>query len=369
MAEVPLGAPHEPAFRLTNKYNEPYTSGVTGTLAVYGPASATALTSGSLTHFGDGVWGLAVGGTHHRTPGRYTYLVSEATVSDGTLYDLAGAYRVGVVLPWMAQASDLLFRLYRRLEPGGLLRRWRTSASGGDATTLKCAGLGTKTLAANALRGSQVVLLDNTVAGDPIVHEVTANSTTSGVVSLTIYPGLAGTTPANMDFLLVNVKGKGYEYSHVWDALLAVCGNARARLAGEDLLSLTYAANTWEYEVPDSFASVTAIYARSSASQPWDILPPADWSARRGARALVFQPGACVGAGDALRIDGTYWANPPAGPTSWVEIPAQYVVGEALKDLLIDRGRAADLARAASVAADPRLRWPSSPPLANEVFL
>lgn len=350
MVDAQRGLPYTPTLTITDNNGSPVTSGVTGTLSLYGPGSTVALASGPLSHQGGGAWGYTCAGSLLVAAGTYTYVVPSLVTPGGTFAEQGGTFTVGVVPPWMRTLRQLVTDLTIALQDGF------TGTSDGDAPgvdSLKDSRLQDDTAGSAEYRGSELLLLEP-ATGAASLHKVTTFFGTSGLVQFT--PGAAGIPLAGTDYLLSFLNGRGYTHAQKLAALRSVVDGARVRLPTSDQVTLTGSATDYRYAIPDDWISVIrAVRYRNAGSGPagaWRWIRPALIDVDRDARAVLIRAPL---AGQQLWIAGSYAPSLPGSLNGLVPLPGDAVVDAAHARLTLQRG-GAGLPQLGAMLAQPRYR-------------
>lgn len=325
MADVALGQPYTAVFPVNDLNGNPTksTDTVTGTLSVYMlGTSAVAIASGAITWQGSGTWGLAVAGTLLTTAGTYTCVVPNLVVN-GTAYgSQTGTFVVGLPQAGVRSLRDILIDLTLALTDGVQSTATSTSAS---ATTL--VDTRWKLGQDNELAGAEIYFLDRTnpVVNDPNPVQVTASTAASGTVTFangTQSGNIAGGTP----YL---IGGRKYPTATKLMALRQVLEDLGALEATEDRVSTSSVLNQYEYDVPQQFTALTAVYFQPTTTTiptSWRKLARGIfWEYRPGRRKLELTPAAPITL-VRYRLEGTVEVQLPARPTSLIPVRAATVV-------------------------------------------
>lgn len=354
MADIGVGQPYTATVLVQDAEGEPATSGVSGSIHLYGPTSTEYLDLQAIAHQGDGYWGATFPGFVLATPGEYHWVIGTLTTPAGTLYNQGGSFIVGAVHPWTRTLRQVLEEL--------------ATASGLGTVGTATAGTG---LSVNATAlaygdddewvGSEIVLF---VSGEPQVRRVTDFVAATGQFSwaTVVSPAVA----AGDRFIVCNAQGRGRPFAQLLAALRAAHDDAAPELDVSRATGLTVADGQHEYALPRAWVSINAVWARAVGddADAWRPLAPADWDVRPDRRLLVLK--APPAAGTALRVDGTLPARFPATARALFDVPAGWLVKRARYELALMAGGREDMQQAGALYADTTRRRPRRTARANE---
>ena len=332
------GRPYSPKFRIVDAFGSPVTSGVTGTITVYPPTSATVgvLVGAALTHLGDGYWGPAAS-VLYTALGNYKWVTSAITglPSSGTWGAQSGTFTVGQSDEWP------LRRLYTAVRLG-LRDGWLgTTDATGSTTTLKASAYAYG--AANDWVSSEITILEPGAVTDTNPVRVTAFAIAAG--TFTFVPAITSTV-SGQDFIIGNKDGEGFSHAEVLDAILTAIDRRRAlrRVSDQVLLTATYL--QYEYGVPPGWAKVDRVEYQPLGPSTTQWLPIGQpytpFDANRGILTLTMMP-----MNNALRISGWALPQPPSLMTDLVPGDGAQIRDDAIFELLSMSDDQADRQRAA----------------------
>jgi hypothetical protein len=358
MPTVAIGTSYTPQLFVPNADGSPATSGVTGTIATYGPDSATApIDTGALTHLGNGVYGRALAGSLLTAAGLYRWAVTALTAP--TQASAAGWFTAGYANPAALTLREILAKLAIWL--GGYVGR----STGGSATTLLDANrlqLGQD----NAFAGCELLLLKPGAETDSNPVYVTASTAATG--TLTFRPTITAVV-AGIDYILL----RRVSVQRLIEAVRQVLAEARVTCDVTDAVSLTGIADTYEYACPAPLCRVTGVEYRVSGA------PTTDWAELgaqyvagtvRDRRVLQLRPPFDL-TNAAVRVRGRAWVPLPELPAygasgvlnAAVDADGSWVVDAAKARLQLDSPDAAVQRRGGAVWQLALSRAPGQGPL------
>jgi hypothetical protein len=283
MADVALGNPYVAVFPVNDPNGNPTksTDTVTGTLSVYMlGTSATAIVSGAISWQGGGTWGLAVAGTLLTTAGTYTFTVPNLVVSGVSYGTQTGTFTVGLPQPGVRSLRDILIDLTLALTDG--------------------------------------------VQSTPNPVQITASAAATGIV--TFAGTQSGNVASGVPYL---IGGRKYPTATKLAALRQVLEDLGALEATEDRVSTSSVINQYEYDVPQQFTDLTAVYFQPTTTTiptQWRRLAKGIfWTYRPGRRKLELTPAAPIVL-VRYRLEGTVEAQLPQRLTSLIPVRAATVV-------------------------------------------
>jgi hypothetical protein len=323
--DAPLNRPYVAKFRIVDGNGSPVVSGVTGTISLFGPASTTALVSGStLVHQGDGYWGASFAAANFGTAGTYRWLTSALT--GGVAWGAqSGTFLVGPTDEWTLR--ELLVSVRRALRDG-----WTgTTDAAGTTTTLKASGFAYGS--ANDWVSSEILILEPVTVTDTNPVRVTSFVVSAGTFTFT--PAVTGiaSTAVGIDFIIGNKDGEGWSHDEVMDAITTAIRRRRAPRRVRDQVLLTTTTGTYEYGVPANWLGVDSVEYQPWSGWPTDwqpiAQPYAPYSAATGILTLLVPP-----PNNALRITGRALPQLPALLTDLVPGDGAAIRDDAVFELL-----------------------------------
>jgi hypothetical protein len=371
MVSVGLGQPYRAAFLVTDSNGAPVTAGVTGSMSLYGPASATAIGGPTaLTHLADGLWGVTWAGSLTGTPGEYRYLVPALAFGATTLANQAGDFSAGVLPPGQRTLRDLLIALNLPLNDGW----WGTASA--DGTTGAASGtlIDSRLINASGVAddwaGSEVLPFQSAAPTSTRTrpYRVTGFAPTTG--TLTVAPGPAALVASGTDYLLCNENGAGFGVQRRLQALQAALRMGGAARRVSDQVSVVAAGDTDEYALPAALLTVSGVAARAAGGQAdrWTPLAPDRWRRMlRADRRLLTLAG--YAAGTLVRVEGYAYPSLPYFLDQFVEGPADWYVTRAAADLLKASPLAAHQRMAGPLFQEALATRPRRTPDPNEIVL
>lgn len=338
MAETMPGVPYTPTLAILDGDGAPYTAGVAGTMALYGPDDATvARGTGPLAFFGARGWGTTFAGALLARPGTYRYRVPTLTTPGGTLLDQGGTFRVGTIPPGARTLRELVVAVATALGDGLVGR-----GAGGAGTLIDAARGGTGR-DDNEWVGSELVLLGPS-ASLPAVNPLRVASFAAATGRFGLAPAV--TLAGQYDYLLCNRDGAGYPYARVREALDLAIGSVPLRERAIDAVSLTTTGARDYPLAPDWYAVRAVAVGTWGRDGAWSEVAPGywEWDAVAG---VLRDPYGRWPTGLPLRIEGLVATSPPADLGAIVPLPWAWVRDSALAELLLTSDRPADQRRAA----------------------
>jgi hypothetical protein len=357
---VAIGASYDAGLFVPDAAGAPLTTGVGGTLSVFGPDSATAaVDSGALVHKGNGFWARTVAASVHTGAGLYRWSVPALTGAPG-LASAAGWYTVGYPSPAALTLREILAKL--AIELGGFVGR---STALGTTTTL----IDTTNLQLgldNAFAGADVLLLKP--ANETDANPVYTTASTAATGALTFKPAITA-VPSGTDYLFLRRP----RVQRLIEAVRQVLAEARVTCDVTDAVALTGTTDTFEYACPAPLCRVTGVEYRTSGA------PTTDWAELgaqyvegtvRDRRLLRLRPPFDL-TGAAVRVRGRAWAPLPKLPAygasgvlnAAVDADGSWVVDAAKAWLQLDSPDAAVQRRGAAAWQLALSRAPGQGPL------
>lgn len=339
--DVQPGQPFQTWITIRDAFGSPVTSGVTGTMTLFGPASTTALSGPSaMAHLGGGEWGVTWAGSLLTARGTHRWVTSAIT-GTATLAAQRGTFEVGVGDEWTLR--ELLTAVRRGLRDGFT----GTTTGNGSATSLVCNryAYGSD----NAWKSSELFLFEpqNVLDLNPV--RVTSFVASTGTFNFT---GQSITsTVTGLDFILGNKDGMRWSHDEVMDAIVTAIRRARTMRRVWDQVSIVAnSLNAYEYALPDGWVDVDEVSFLPTpgiSTTAWVPIAPVYWRVPDNRNVLAFSrvPWNCP-----VRIGG--WAVPalPEAMNQLVHADGAGVRDDAIYELLLGSDRPADQARAATMA-------------------
>ncbi len=369
MADVPLGQAHTPTLYVTDANGSPATTGVSGTMTLTYEPTGVQVGSGALAHQGGGLWGVEFPGSAIASPGLYRYHVASLTVGARTYADQGGVFTAGPLLPGTRTLRDILTAIRLDLGDG----EPRTTTGNGGTTALVDSGLSG---VAGEFRGSEVLILEPAVASDPNPVRVTGFDPVTGQV--TFAPAVSLAVPAGTDYLLGRLGGTGYSHAQIVSTVERVLAAAELSPEVSHILRTPTISGwgAWEYALPVWLTSVHEVHrglSDAEATGSWQVVargPSGNpyWDVRRDTRTLVLRRPPPTGG--LVRVTGSYAPAPPRHLGGLVDADADWLIEATLFRLKRNRGGQRELAQAAALFQDARLRrFGGGLPRPNEVRL
>lgn len=345
MADVRLGSPHTVGFLLKDTNGSPVTSGVTGTIALYGPASTTA-TSGptAMTHFGGGVWGVTFLASAMTASGLYKAFADSISYAAGTIIldDQVVLFTVGVIPPNHRTLRECVVDLAIELDAGVE----GTATGNGSTTTLVDSGRANSNLAATEWVDSELLVLKPGAVTDRNPVTVTGFTPASGTFTFT--PAITSTTTGE-DYLLLNLRGKGISYGKLKRTIVAAWREVGpVQWVADEVNFLTD--GTYRLAIPAQWRDIESIQYRTGTTAPWwdiaEFYRPFDPMLRR----VNFTQN--IASGTQLRVVGAIDCAEPDALTSVVQVDYGWLRDRVLGQLLAQSKNREDQQRAAVHLAD-----------------
>lgn len=346
----------------------PVISGVTvGAWSLYGPLSATALlTSSGATARGSGVYTVPVSAALLAVPGIYRLVYTVTAPTDATITAETLTFAVGPVVKGAWTMRDLLVSLIRSL--GGSVRP-STFINAAVVTDPYWIGGGTLAIPAEEFNGSEVVLIDPSVAGayaDWFSGRVLSFDGTTGDFMLNRSTGLASDATGRR-YALTNVGGTGFMLEHILEELRVAYDEVQPTMFGSVSYGLDIATNQLEYTLPDSLIGVSGVSVRDQdLVDRWDNID-GSWDILRDRRALRIDDGLGLAPGDTLRVQGSIRCELPKLGGGYTDMPGAWL-RERVRFGLLASSPAPAHQRTAQVVYANLLRMPNPhrAPLASE---
>lgn len=351
MSDFRNGNPATVAIRITDTNGSPVTTGVTAAWTLYGPSSATAISTGStLSHLGDGYWGATFPGSSTTASG--TYRAYAATVTYGTptvtLVDQSVLFTVGLPSPAYKSLRECVVAFYDELHDG----LPGTVTSPGGTSTLTDSKRANSNLTADEYVDSEILVLAPNAVTD--TNPVVVTSWTPGTGAFAIAPSITATTDAQA-YLLCNLRGQGYPFRDVKAKILAAWRDVQPMQHMVDEYSAT-TDGTFELTVPSQWRDITGVAIRSNSSNQWEDIAPAYFGFDQERRVVRFtyQPSS----GLAVRLEGKADCTEPAFLNSTVQLPFGWLRDRVLGELLAASPNKGNQQRAAVHLQRAQQRFP-----------
>lgn len=336
------GRSYSPKFRIIDSKGSPVVSGMTGTMTVFAPSSATTpvINAGTLTYVGTasepGYWGVAASSLFTET-GAYRWQTSAltGTVSWGAQY---GSFLVG-------RTDEMMLREVYTLVRRGL-RDGRTGTTTNSGTTGTLQDTKFAVGADDEWVGSEIYFFEPQSAADANPVRVTDFNPSVGIFSFT--PAITSTI-SGLDFILGNLQTHGWDHDEVMDAITGACRRRRVPRKVVDQVLTTTSTGTFEYAAPAGWVGIDRV-----EYQPWSgwatdwrgiAKPLAPFNPTTGILTLTLVPPY-----NALRLTGRALPSLPALMTDLVPGDGTLVAEDAIYELLRMSDRTTDRQRAAMMA-------------------
>lgn len=340
MADVVLGAPHTVGWLLREADGSPATTGVTGNVSLYGPASTTAVGGpDALTHFGNGVWGVTFPANEMVYAGLYKALATSISYESGTivLANQAVYFTVGRASPAHRTLRDCVADF--GVELGWALEG--TSTSNGSTSTLVDSGRANSNLTSDEWIDSEILILEPNAVTDRNPVTVTGFTPASGTFTFT--PTITSTT-SGQDYLLLNLRGNGQNFARLKRTIVAAWREVAPTQQVVDEVNFTTDA-TYRLAVPSQWRGIDAVQYRWGVSGPWSDIAEAYAPYDPMLGYINFTQG--IGANRQLRLVGTIDCAEPDALTSIVQVPYGWLRARVLGQLFAQSDRREDQQRAA----------------------
>ena len=283
MSDFRNGNPATVAIRITDTNGSAVTTGVTAAWTLYGPSSATAISTGStLSHLGDGYWGATFPGSSTTASG--TYRAYAATVAYGsptvTLVNQAVLFTVGLPSPAFRTLRECVVSFYDELHDG----LPGTVTAPGGTTTITDSARANSNLTADEYVDSEILILAPGAATD--TNPVVVTSWTPGTGAFAINATITATT-SGQNYLLCNLRGNGYPFRDVKAKILTAWRDVQPTQYVVDEVSAT-TDGTFELTVPTQWRDITGVALRASSTQQWEDIAPAYFGFDQERRIVRF---------------------------------------------------------------------------------
>ena len=340
MADVALGAPHTIGWKLREADGSPATSGVTGNVSLYGPASTT-LVGGpdALAHFGGGIWGVTFLASEMVYAGLYKAVADSISYESGTIVldDQVVLFTVGALSPSHRTLRDCIVDFAVELDWG----LEGTTTDNGSTTTLVDSGRANSNLTTDEWIDSEILVLEPNAVTDRNPVTVTAFTPASG--TFTITPAITSTT-SGQDYLLMNLRGNGKNFARLKRTIVAAWREVAPSQQVVD--EVNYLTGTgYSLSVPAQWRSIDAVQIRYGTTGPWSDIAEAyrPYDPLLGHVNFTMS----IGGSQQLRLVGTIDCAEPDALTSIVQVPYGWLRARVLGQLFAQSERREDQQRAA----------------------
>jgi hypothetical protein len=343
MFDVRPGQAYTPTLQFFDANGSPITSGIVGTMTLYAPSSATAVSGPtSVSHQGGGRWGVSFAGSLTTARGTYRW-TSSAISGTATLAAQSGTFLVGVDDAWTLRE---LYTSVRR----GLRDGWTGTTSGSGSTSTAVASAfawGSN----NRWLASELYFFEPQSVTDANPVRVTGFAASSGTFTFT--PAITSTV-SGLDFILGNNEGQGWTHDEVLDAIQTAVRRAGLLRPVTDRVSLAGVSNQYLYSLPNDWVALDGIdYLVSGTSDSW--LPISNAYIARGHIGTdgVFGLDAAQQwlAGYSLRLRGRAAPQVPEAMGGYVHGDGATLRDDAIYELLMMSDKPGDRQRAAGMQA------------------
>lgn len=319
MTDVPQGRDYLWTLPVTDANGSRVTSGVVVTYDVRNPLG-TIVQSTTNAHWGNGNWGFLITANNLTVPGTYTVIPpAQVILGPQELQYRYDTFTVGLGEAGVRTLRDILVDLSIALSDG--VECATTTLGNTTSFTDTRWALGQ----ANELAGAQVYFLNRTspLNADPNPVTVSA-STNAGVITFT--PPQTANVALATPYL---IGGKKYPHATKLAALRQVLEDLGPLEATGDRYTLTSVINQYEYDVPQPFLNLSAVYFQPTTTTiptQWRKLAKGIfWNYRRDRRKLELTPAAPITL-VRYRLEGTIEARLPDKLTDYVPVRAATVV-------------------------------------------
>lgn len=349
MSDYRNGNPVTVALRVVDANGTPVTTGVTGDMSLYGPASAAVISGPTaIAHLGDGAWGVTFPGSATANSGVYKGLVPSLVYGSTTLVNQAVLFTVGLPSPAFKSMREIVTSVYDELHDG---LPGTVTGAGGTSTITDSKRANSNFTADEYVDSEILVLAPNSVTD---TNPVVVTSWTPGTGAFNITPSITATTSAQ-PYLLCNLRGNGYPFRDVWAKILRAWRDVQPSQYVVDEYSAT-TDGTFELTVPIQWRDVTGVALRSNSSNQWEDIAPAYFGFDQERRIVRFtyQPSS----GLAVRLEGKIDYNEPASLNSVVQVPYAWLMDRVLGELLAGSNDKGNQQRAAVHLQRAQMRFP-----------
>lgn len=346
MADVPLGRAFLWTIPVTDGNGNPVTSGVVVTYDVTGPLGTIVLANQAAANFGGGNWGFSIPASALTVTGTYTVIPHTYTSGAADLQYRQDTFTVGLTQAGVRTLRDVLVDLSIALGDGV------QSATTGPGTTTTLVDTRWKVGVDNELAGAEVYFLDRT---NPAVTDANPVQTTASAVAtgtLTFNPAQGSNVASGVPYLL---GGRRYPHATKMMAIRQVLEDLGPVQVTDDRYTLTGVLNQYEYDVPQEFLTVAALYFQPTTTTTptvWRKLAKGIyWEYRPGRRKIEFALSAPI-ALTRYRLEGTIETRLPDKLTDYIPLRAATLVRLAEVFLRARSGDGQDKQEAAFVYQD-----------------
>lgn len=341
--DVSPGQPVTPTLTFFDADGGPIESGITGTMTLYGPASADALDGPeTLVHRGGGRWGPTFGGDLTTARGTYRWVTS-AISGAATLAAQSGTFIVG--LGNQSTLRELLTSVRRSLRDG-----WTGTTSGsgnGGGTTLVASAFAYGSN--NRWGASEIFFFEPQVVTDANPVRVQSFVASSGTFTFT--PAISATI-ANLDFIIGDREGQGWAHAEVLDAIQTAAKRLAPVRRVADRVSLSLVSDRHLYTLPSDWIALDGVdYLAPGSADEWKTIAAAYLNRRHVGSDGVFgiDNSQAWLAGYALRLRGRAAPMVPEAMGGYVHGDGPAIRDDAIYELLLMSDKAPDRQRAAGM--------------------
>lgn len=341
MADVSIGAPYAPGFVIKDSNNRPITSGITGSMTLYGPSSTTAVSGPTaLSHLGAGFWGVVQAGSVHADSGLFK-AVTGAITGTATLGPQTMLYTVGVTPPNHRTLGECVADF--AIELGDAVEG---TATGGSTTTLVDSTRANANLDSSEWLDSELLILEPGAVTDRNPQPVTAFTPASGTFT---FPTAVTAITAGVDYLLLNARGRGVTFAKLKRLIVAAWREVSpVQYVADEVNFVTD--STYRLAVPAQWRGIEDVQWRGSASDPWSDIAEAYRPFDPHRRYLNFTQS--LASGMQLRVVGTIACAEPDALTSVVQVDYGWLRARVLGQLYAQSESRTDQQLAAVLLAD-----------------
>lgn len=372
MIDVTVGQPYTGALLIQDSNGAAVTSGVTGSMSLYGPSFATAIGGPTaLSHFGEGNWGVTWAGSLLTTSGLYRYSVPTITFGAVTLTNQGGTFQVGYLTPGTLTLRDMLIALCLPLDDGF----WGTTTSAGalngstDGTLIDSRLINANGVVDDYL-GSEVLPFQSATPTSVLSKPYRVKAFAPSTGTVTLLPVQPALIASGTDYLFCNINGMGFGIQRRLLALRAALRKGGIQGRASDQVTVTAADSTDEYAIAQQLASITAVSAQLAGEQAdrWTAVGPGRWpSMVRADRRLLTLRG--YPTGSKFLVSGYARPELPYFLDHYVSGPTDWYITQAAADLLKASPLQEHQRKAGPLYQEAAATRPRRTPDANEIML